>query len=166
VEEWRPLQNYPGYSASNLGYVRNDDRDRILSIVKNQNGNSYVGLMQQGLQVKRSLSLLVAQTFLPIPQHPAFNTPIHFDGDLSNCKVDNMDWRPRWFAIKHVRQFRIDIMETPNSVLNLNTEEIFENCWGAVFKYGLLYLDLVISIVHKEAVFPTLHMYDWSHCTK
>jgi hypothetical protein len=160
-EQWVPLLGYPGYSVSNMGRVRNDNRDKILARIQNQFGYSYVGLSLDKIQVKRSISRLVAESFLPPPPQKTFTTPIHFDGDLTNCCAANMDWRPRWFALKHVAQFKRGFVSSPNEVINLSTEELFKNCWAAVLHYGLLYLDLIRSIVRETPVFPTMHKYEW-----
>lgn len=161
MEQWVPLLGYPGYSASNLGRVRNDKRDRILTIVQLPTSYGYVGLIKDGVQVKRSVSKLISETFLPIPTIANFTTPIHFDGDLSNCRVNNLDWRPRWFAIKHTLQFRRDLPVYPDPIRELKTGEIFENSWNAVLRFGLLYMDLILSIYNKTYVFPTMQTYEW-----
>lgn len=162
MEKWVPLLGYPGYSVSDLGRIRNDNRERLLTVVHMETNYSFVGLVKDGEQVKRSVSKLVCETFVPKPANPRFNTPIHFDGDLSNCRVDNLDWRPRWFAIKHTRQFRIEQEEYPDPVREIKTGEIFDNSWSAVFRYGLLYLDLIRSILNKTYVFPTMQTYEWA----
>jgi len=162
MEHWVPLLGYPGYSVSDLGRIRNDKRERVLTVVHTQTNRSFVGLIKDGVQVKRSVSKLVADSFIPRPANPIFNTPIHFDGNLSNCRVDNMDWRPRWFAIKHAIQFRTEQEEYPDPVREIRTGEIFENMWSAVFRYGLLYPDLFLSIINKTYVFPTMQTYEWA----
>jgi hypothetical protein len=162
MEVWVPLLGYPGYSASNLGRVRNDNRDRVLTVVQLPTSYTYVGLIKDGIQVKRSVSKLISETFLPKPAISTFTTPIHFDGNLSNCKVDNLDWRPRWFAIKHTGQFRRDLPVYPDPVRELKSEEVFENAWKAVLRYGLLYMDLILAIANKTCVFPTMQSYEWA----
>lgn len=162
-EQWAPLLTYPGYSISNLGRVRNDNRDRILSIVRLSSNYGYVGLVKDGIQVKRAVSKLVTETFLPKPTIPSFTTPIHFDGDLANCTIQNLDWRPRWFAIKHTMQFRRELPVYPDPVIESKTGEVFENSWKAVLRYGLLYMDLILSIYNKTYVFPTMQTYEWLH---
>jgi hypothetical protein len=162
MEEWVPLVGYPGYSISNLGRIRNDSRDRLLKIVRLKTNYVYVGLVKEGVQVNRSVSKLVAEAFLPSPTIPTFTTPIHFDGNLSNCQAENLDWRPRWFAIKHTRQFRIELPEYPDPVRERKTGEVFENSWKPVFRFGLLYMDLILSIFNKTYVFPTMQSYEWA----
>lgn len=162
METWVPLLGYPGYSVSNLGRVRNDKRERLLTIIRLRTNYTYVGLIKDGIQVNRSVSKLVSETFLPKPSNPSFTTPIHFDGDLANCKADNLDWRPRWFAIKHTRQFRIELPDYSDPVREVKTREIFENPWSAVFRFGLLYMDLLLAIFNKTYVFPTMQTYEWA----
>src|SRR5688500_16397254 len=162
MEEWVPLLGYPGYSISNLGRIRNDNRDRLLTVVRLKTNYAYVGLVKEGVQVKRALSKLVAETFLPSPTIPTFTTPIHFDGDPWNCRADNLDWRPRWFAIKHTRQFRIDLPQYPDPVRETKTGEVFENSWKPVLRFGLIYMDLILSIFNHTYVFPTMQSYEWA----
>lgn len=162
MEEWVPLLGYPGYSASSLGRIRNDRRERVLTVVQLPTTYGYVGLIKDGRQVKRAVSKLIGETFLPKPPQPNFNTPIHFDGNLSNCCVDNLDWRPRWFAMKHTMQFRRELPTYPDPVRELKSEEIFDTAWDAVFRFGLLYMDLILSIYNKTYVFPTMQSYEWA----
>lgn len=162
MEQWVPLLGYPGYSISSLGRVRNDKRDRVLTLIRLPSNYAYVGLVKDGIQVNRSVSKLVSESFLPKPTLTSFTTPIHFDGDLFNCRVDNLDWRPRWFAVKHTRQFKSDLPIYPDPIRELKTGEIFENSWKAVFRFGLLYMDIILSIYNKTYVFPTMQSYEWA----
>lgn len=161
-ERWVPLLGYPGYSISDLGRVRNDKRDRVLTIVEVEQKRTYVGLILNGVQVKRSVSKLVCEAFVPRHINKNFTTPIHFDGNLSNCRAINLAWRPRWFAIKHAAQFRRDLPEYSSPVREIKTREVFDNAWSAVFRYGILYMDLVLSIFNKTYVFPTMQTYEWA----
>jgi hypothetical protein len=160
MERWVPLLGYPGYSVSDLGQVRNDKREYVLTPLVPPNKRPFVRLTLDGIQVSRSVSKLVCESFHKVPP-PNFTTPIHFDGDLRNCRVDNLAWRPRWFANEHTEQFRRRLYEYPDPILEIRTRELFENCWMAVMTYGLLYLDLVRSIREKTYVFPTMQMYEW-----
>lgn len=153
-EEWRPIENFPEYSVSNFGNVRTNKTGRILALSENQFGLLQVGLMRDGEQKHRSVPLLVAKAFIPQPTGP-FDTPINLDGNRHNNHVDNLAWRPRWFAIKYNRQFRYPY---PNPILapvvNLKTGEISENSTECAKKYGLLEQDLVLSILNRTYVWP------------
>jgi hypothetical protein len=161
MEEWIPLRDYPGYSASHLGRIRNDTRERVLAIVKTQSRHTYVGLMQNGEQVKRSVANLVASAFVSNPRPHQFTTPIHRDGDVANSEADNLLWRPRWFAIKFTQQFRKDL-DAPSPVRDRETGEVFEDLWIPVMRYGLLYMDILLSIPNRTVLFPTLQAFEWA----
>lgn len=161
MERWVPLIGYPGYSVSDQGQVKNDRTDRIIKPALHENYRPVIGLVKDGTQVKRSVSKLVADAFLPPHAISSFTTAIHFDGDLWNCRVDNMDWRPRWFAVKHAIQFRREILNYPAAVREVKTGEVFDSAWSATLKYGLLYMDVVLSIPNKTYVFPTMQIFEW-----
>lgn len=161
MEAWLPLQSYPGYSASDLGQIRNDRRSRILSVVSSSSGHTYVGLMSEGIQVKRSVAKLIADAFLPIPNRPHFTTPIHLNGLLYDCRANNLLLRPRWFAMKFTQQFGKEHPSHP-PVRDKSTKEIFQTCWPLVMGFGLLYVDILMSITNCTYVFPTMQTFEWA----
>jgi hypothetical protein len=111
--------------------------------------------MRDGVQKHRSVPLLVAKAFLPEPPGP-FDTPINLDGDRHNNHVENLAWRPRWFAIKYNQQFKYPY---PSSIMSplqdLKTGEVSENSFECAKRYGLLEHDLVLSILTRTYVWPT-----------
>ena len=57
-----------------------------------------------------------------------FDTPINLDGDRHNNRVENLTWRPRWFAIKYNQQFRHPYENPiPARIMDLKTGEVSEN---------------------------------------
>jgi hypothetical protein len=106
MEVWRQIYEFPGYSVSNMGRVRNDETGRIMALSRNQYGIVNVGLVLGRKQYKRSVALLVADAFLPTWESEVFTSPIHLNGDRSDCRAENLMWRPRWFAAKYHRQFK------------------------------------------------------------
>lgn len=158
--EWVPVKNFPGYSVSPLGQVRKDSTGRPLHIRLNQYGVPYVGLMREWRQCIRSLPRLVAIAYLPVP-NDIFDTPINLDGDRSNCAVENLMWRPRWYAVKYVRQFeeRYDHpIEAP--VFAIDTDEVFVDSLSAACRYGLLEREVVLSILNRTPAWPTYQMFE------
>lgn len=155
LENWSQIERFPGYSVSDHGRVRTDKSGRILVLTENQFGLLQVGLMRDGEQRHRSVPLLVAKAFIPEPPGP-FDTPINLDGDRHNNHVDNLVWRPRWFAIRYNQQFRYSY---ENSIFapveDLKTGEISENSFECAKRYGLLEQDLVLSILNRTYVWPT-----------
>lgn len=155
MEKWREIDSFPGYSVSDQGRVRTDKTGRILSLSENQYGLIHVGLMKDGVQYHRSVPLLVARAFLT-QSNALFDTPINLDGDRHNNRLENLLWRPRWFAIRYNQQFRRPY-ENPifSQIVDLKTGEVSENSLHCAQRYGLLEQDLVLSILNRTYVWPT-----------
>ncbi len=158
--EWHFVTGFPGYSINPLGQVMRDATGRLLVPRFNQYGVPYVGLMRQWQQCIRSLPRLVARTFLQPPSE-IFDTPIQIDGDPTNCRVDNLMWRPRWYAILYKRQFdeRYDY-PIEASIRAINEEEIFPNSLAAACRYGLLEREVVLSIQNRTPAWPTYQSFE------
>lgn len=106
-------------------------------------------------QVTRSVALLVAEAFVPRPRD-TFNSPIHLDGDRGNCRLVNLTWRPRWFAVKFHQQFRDIRFHHRDIELGIRgTRERFRGWAEPCMKYGLLYTAIINSYRHNDTVFPT-----------
>lgn len=153
-EEYRQIPDFPRYNVSSLGRIENGGTGRDMRLVVNQRGITYVGLMKDGLQYKRSVALLVAQSFLSIPIHESFDSVIHLDGDRQNCAASNLMWRPHHFTINYMRQFREEPVYV-GSVHCPDTEETFPSSRDMAVKYGLLEKDIVKAIVNEWMVWPT-----------
>lgn len=155
AEVWKSIERFPGYSVSDQGRIRTDKSDRILALSVNQFGLVQVGLMREGEQKHRSVPLLVAKAFLFAPPGP-FDTPINLDGDRHNNRLENLLWRPRWFAVKYNQQFRYPL-ENPimEPIVDLKTGEMTEGSFECAKRYGLLEQDLIYSIINRTYVWPT-----------
>lgn len=155
AERWIPIEHFLDYEVSDQGRIRSRLTDRVLSLNPNQFGVMQVGMMRDSEQRHRSVPLLVAKAFLPEPGG-AFDTPINLDGDRTNNAVENLLWRPRWFAIKYNQQFK---MRHPHRIdrpiVELKTGEVSENSFECAKKYGLLEEDLILSILNRTYVWPT-----------
>lgn len=154
TEQWKPIPGF-NYSVSNCGRVRSEKTGRIMALSNNQFGVVSVGMMRDGEQYHRSVPLLVAKAFIKQPSE-AFDTPINLDGDRYNNHVDNLAWRPRWFAVKYNRQFREPYAWPLFSELEeIKTGEVCDNSIECSRRYGLLEEDLVLSILNHTYVWPT-----------
>jgi hypothetical protein len=160
-ESWAEIEEFPGYSVSDKGRVRNDVSGRILVLTENQYGLVKVGLSKEGKQHARSVALLVAQHHLEKPpDNTVFDTPINLDGDRHNNRAENLMWRPRWFAVKYHQQFGPDARtgyKTPIQVLS--TGEIYPNSMAAAMRYGILAEDTVKSVILNTYTFPTFQKF-------
>ncbi len=139
MERWLQIQEFPDYSVSNLGRIRKDSTDRIMALAPNNAGVLTAYLVRNGRQYARGVARLVAQHFLPRDVNVLFSTPMHLDGDRTNNAVDNLMWRPRWYALKYVRQFeefRPPYVDRP--LIEMETGLVFANSWEATKHFGLL----------------------------
>lgn len=154
AERWKEIENFPNYSVSDYGRVRSEKSGKILEFSQNQSGLVHVGLMRDGYQYHRSVPLLVSKAFLA-PLSEIFDTPVNKDGDRANNALENLLWRPRWYAIKYHQQFYAPSLHSIDfSIENIETGEIFENSFECAKHYGILEIDLVLSIYNKTSVWP------------
>lgn len=167
MEEWCVVQGFPSYSVSNLGRVRSDiafrngNSGRILELSKNTRGIVYVGMMQNGVQHKRSVALMVAHAFVFTARSHTFTTPINLDGDRENNAADNLMWRPRWFARQYFDQFRgKPHARIPRPIVEVKTEEVYENSWVAALTHGLLDVEIFETVRNKTYVWPTYQRFE------
>lgn len=153
-EKWKEIPEFPNYSVSSHGRICRNSSGRILKQSANNYGVVFVGMMREGRQRHRSVALLVAKAFIP-HRFGAFDTPINLDGDRHNNHVDNLVWRPHWFAVKYNRQFRHPYPNPINAPIeNIKTGEVTDGSFETAMRYGILEQDLVLSIVNRTYVWP------------
>jgi hypothetical protein len=164
--QWVEIAEFPGYSVSDTGQVRNDDTRRLLSKLSNQGGVVHVGMVRDGVLCKRSLPLLVANAFLEKPdpkRFSGFDTPVNLDGNRFNTHVGNLMWRPRWFAIKYFRQFQQEISSICDPVENIDTGVAFSSSWEAATTLGVLDREIALSVMSKNYVWPIFQRFRLLH---
>lgn len=160
MEEWVVIPDFPRYSVSSLGLIRNDKTTRILKPVLNQYDVALVGLMRNGRQFKRSVALLVANAFIPKP-NPMFDTPINLNGHRIDNRVVNLMWRPRWYAVLYNQQFR-EPYDQPitKSIRDTESGAIYANSFAVATHLGLLEKDVVLSILNNTIVWITYQRFE------
>lgn len=159
MQDWRVISEFPRYSVSDFGFVRNDLTDRIMRVSTNQRGIVQVGLVRKHEQYKRSVSVLVADSFIPEVRE-RFDTPINLDGNRGNNCVTNLLWRPRPFATRYAQQFKIGVASIQRPIYDVDTGEEFATSWDAAIKYGLLDLEILTAMIERTYVFPTFQRFD------
>lgn len=159
-ETWVDLEDFPGYAVSTHGRVMNKSTELIKVATENQQGIISVNLVRDRIQCRRSVALLVASTFLPAPVNARFDTPIHLDGDRFHCSVNNLSWRPLWFARQYHTQLRHPVQPEWRGIVEIvETGEVFENLRECSTRYGLLEKDIIHSAHTQTPVFPTMHSF-------
>lgn len=98
-EEWRKIKDFPNYSVSNTGKVRNDKRNKVKVPVKTNTGYAKTDLYKDGKRTCRRTHRLVGEAFIPNPENkPEIN---HKDGNKLNNNADNLEWVTRSENEKH-----------------------------------------------------------------
>lgn len=163
MELWKPIEEFPRYSVSDHGRVRNDRTTRIMRPFRTGGGHLHVGLMGDGPQQNRSLAKLVAHSFLKQPSDTfSLPTPINLDGDKENCHASNLMWRPRWFALKYTQQFDVP-WEDVGPIRSKETGIVYRDIWNELIMiHGLLFSEVVESIINNTYVFPTFECFEWA----
>jgi len=155
TEEWKPVFEFMDYEISSEGRVRRIGTDKYNAICVNQHGIRYLGMTKGKRQHRKGLALLVASHFLPMPESEAFDTPIHRNGDRSDCRADNLMWRPRWFAREYHAQFEAG---SPRGfvvpVECVDTGEQFANSMEAAMTYGLMDRGIMVATLNNTSVWP------------
>lgn len=149
------IELFPGYMIGEQGCVCNYETGHSLAIMRNKEGVHNVGMSRDNKQYKRAVNILVANSFLKPSKYEAFDTPINLDGDRSNNHVDNLMWRPRWFAVKYHQQFHRKHRGFNTPIIETQSGERFENSWAAAIKYGLLDQEIVTATQNRTYVWPT-----------
>lgn len=154
-ELWEPIEGFPGYHINTFGTVIKETSITPLTWTLVQNGIPTVGLVRDGRFYRRAVPLLVAKTFLPSPEREDFTTPIHLDANRCNCNVENLMWRPRWFAVAFHKERKLKPFPKWKAPLEIiETEEIFQNPFTCSLQYGVLEWDIYHSIFNKRPIFP------------
>lgn len=156
MENWGAIQGFKGYSVSDLGHVRNDETGRILTILRNQHGTCYVGMVRGKKQHRRSVPHLVGDAFVPkMSGRTDFDKLIHRDNDTTNNRADNLLWRPHWFLVKYLLQAKKGPAGSDVPVMEIKKHEIYQNTWEAALAFGLLEAELISSIFNRTFTWPT-----------
>lgn len=154
-EKWCRINEFPGYQISTFGNVRGYHPNHYLKWAYGRKGFPTVSLVLNGRNYTRSVPMLVARHWLPEPMREDFNTPIHLDGDRTLCHVENLMWRPRWFAISYHKE-RIEdpfpLWKRPIEIIE--TQEIFDQPRDCAMQHGVLEWGIFHSIYNDRPIFP------------
>lgn len=85
TEKWKQIEQFPNYSASTFGRIRND---KTMYILTNINTQSY-NMVCLNKRTKR-VHQLIALTFIPNPENK--KTVEHINGNKSDNRVINLTW--------------------------------------------------------------------------
>jgi len=92
MEEWREIQEFPNYSVSNFGNIKNNKTNKVLKL--NLKGGYYnISLINENGQKSFKVHRLVALAFIPNPENKSDVN--HEDKNKLNNNISNLTWMTR-----------------------------------------------------------------------
>lgn len=153
MRDWRVIEDFPNYEVSNDGRVRNANTGRELGVYDNGHGILQVVMQRGGRSCARAVHRLVAGAFLdPAPDDCV---PMHRDNAWENNDSENLQWKPRWFAIRWTRQLRQLEPRDHRRIRHLRSGVVYENALECARAIGGLE-DLVI--LTAQSLWETTYM--------
>lgn len=157
-EEWKIIPEFPDYEISNLGRVWNRRRDR--EVMPNPNNWGHLKVSFTPARLTRTVALLVAQAFVQ-PYDVVSNFVMLLDGNLTNCRADNIVWRPRQFAWRYARQLKtqqpLHMRNVP--ILNTDLHVEYDSVIECGMTEGMLFEDIWDSTWLGRRPYPYHHRY-------
>lgn len=154
-EELRDIEGFENYKVSNMGYVLNVKRNKVLKPVITIGGYERVDLCKNKKRSARNIHRLVSFAFPEICGEYFEGAEVdHLDGNKRNNKADNLRWathmenvhNPNTYPImtknlgeatKKAKSWVYAIKEHSKPVVCLNTKEYFKTVTEAADKFGI-----------------------------
>lgn len=162
--DWVPVEGFPNYVVHKDGTIKQVHTEHIRRPSRTRAGASKITLFRDGVPATRSHALIVAKAHLYNDFDPEiFDTPIHLDNDPTNNHVENLMWRPRWFAVKYQQQYwNPEFRHAKTRVEDTQTDVVYDTLVEPCQTFGLLYIDILNSCTRGTYVFPTWKIFRFS----
>lgn len=128
AEVWKFIPDFPNYSVSNLGRVRNDKTDRFLKTRIGPYGYPLVGVSRFGTPQTFIVHRLVAKAFVP-GEEPGLQVN-HIDGVKTNNHWTNLEWVTALENIRHANRLGLNHRPGRRAIgdfVIVETGEIYSN---------------------------------------
>jgi hypothetical protein len=149
-EVWHVIHEFPSYMISNYGRVKKTDSVNARQIAVNERGFPIIVLFGKGggeskTRYLRQINKLVAEAFLELPAYPDETSVWHIDGNLENCRADNLKWETRSRVLEWNEMNRKkDPQYNTGPVRNTRTGKEYENAFECAMDEGRIESDIVI----------------------
>lgn len=122
IEVWKKINEFPNYSISNCGRVRNDETNYIRKNTLNNTGYWVVSFKDGTKSTIRLIHRLVAIAFIENsdPEKDCIN---HIDGDKLNNNPSNLEWCTKGENNRHAYATGLAKTEKPVRSICVSTGE-------------------------------------------
>lgn len=162
-DEYEEIPGFSSYGVTPDGQIINLSKGGIMiTHYENRAGHNFVSMKNDnGVYLTRHVGKLVLKAFRP-PKEPHWDTVIYLDGDKSNCKIDNLDWRPRWFAVKYNREKLKPLSDGNFPIKDEDTGEIYPTVREASASFGILEEEILRKLGTPNRVYPTHQLFGFA----
>lgn len=165
-ERWIDIPEFPDYEISDHGNVHSKRNNQPIAPSWNGTGSVKVNFSVDGELHTRSVRVLVANAFVPLPEDDYSSSfdleVINIDGDMWNNHHENLAWRPHWFVWKYTRQFRDGPLPEYNvPILNTQTGELYDSVMDAGIADAVIWEYVYGSAINGKPVYPTGAVYEF-----
>lgn len=135
-EQWKKIDEFPTYSVSNHGRIRNDITGNILIGGYDRDGYRQVTICYDGKQYNRRVCRLVAIAFIPNPDNlPTVN---HKDEDKEN----DYDYNLEWCTVGYNNNYGHRTSKTRRKIQCIETGRIFDGVRVAERNTGVAHANI------------------------
>lgn len=161
----RGPQNYSQYGVNAMGEVINFQTEKLVKPILRNKGTYLTVQLRSDVDRRYkifSVAKLVAEAFVECPSE-VFNSVIRHNGDPTDCRAENLSWRPRWFAATYNKQQAMKSKMRHFPIRCVQTGRLYTGMWEVAVTHGLLLESIADSLTDGRAVFPQWYKFEFYH---